>query len=174
MDMRCPRCGHLAEIAGHEDGRAYYACGGCKRIWPSPITPMALRPPTGRPPVRVLVADDSESMVQLVGMWLEEEQCEVLRALSGRQALDLASARQPDVAFLDIIMPPPDGFRVCETLKARAPTEVILMTGVPAPDTSRRATDLEVITLLRKPFTREEAVAALTAARIRAGRHHVS
>ena len=168
--MRCPRCGEATEIAGHEDGRAFYACRQCKRIWPSPIVPLASRLTIGRPSARVLVADDSEAMVQLLSMWLEEENCEVLRALSGRQALDLAAAQQPDIAFLDIVMPPPDGFRVCEALKQRAHTEVILMTGIASVDTPRRATDLDVIALLRKPFTHDEALAAYTAALARAAR----
>ena len=170
MDTRCPRCGEATEIAGHEDGRAFYVCGHCRRVWPSLIVPARSALTAGRPMARVLVADDSEAMVQLLGMWLEEEHCEVLRALSGRQALDLAATLQPDIAFLDIVMPPPDGFKVCEALKQHARTEVILMTGVASRDTPRRASDLDVITLLRKPFTHDEALAAYTAALARAAR----
>jgi CheY-like chemotaxis protein len=163
MDMRCPRCGGPTEIAGHEDAREFHACLICGRVWPAALVPLAAHVSLGLPAARVLVADDSEAMVQLLGMWLEEENCEVLRALSGREALDLASGRQPEIAFLDIYMPPPDGYGVCEVLKSRAPTEVILMTGVSAPDV-RRANDLDALMLLRKPFTRDDAIAAYAAA----------
>jgi CheY-like chemotaxis protein len=166
MDMRCPRCGGATEIAGHEDGRVFYVCSGCSRVWPLPLTSRFSHLQVALPPTRVLLADDDEPMVQLVGMWLEDENCEVLRALSGREALDLASAYQPEIAFVDVFMPPPDGYRVCERLKRRAPTEVVLMTGVSMPDL-QRAVDVDALMLLRKPFTHEDAVAALAAARRR-------
>lgn len=166
MDMRCPRCGGATEIAGHEDGRAFYVCESCSRVWPLPLTPRTSSLPFALPPTRVLLADDDEPMVQLVGMWLEDENCEVLRALSGHEALDLASVYDPEIAFVDIFMPPPDGYRVCEALKTRAPTEVVLMTGVSTPD-MQRAADVDAVMLLRKPFTHEDAVAALVAARRR-------
>lgn len=166
MDMRCPRCGVPAEFVGQEDGRVYYSCAACKRVWPSPLVPPDSRVP-GEPFARVLVADDSESTVQLLAIWFEEENCEVLPALSGREALDLAATRQPDIAFLDLFMPPPDGLKVCAALKRLADTEVVLMTGISSRETPEGVTDADIVALLRKPFTREEALSALRAARER-------
>jgi len=165
MDIRCPRCGAPADAAGHEDGRAYFACPQCQRVFSAPLASFIPHPgPPGTLATRVMVVDDSDDMVHLMRMWLEEEGCEVFTALSGRDALDVAATYYPDVVFLDLIMPPPDGFRVCHELKTRLAPEVILMTGVSNPEARRRAAELGVVALLEKPFTRESAMAAFTTA----------
>ena len=162
MDICCPRCGALAEAAGHEDGRAYFSCVRCRRVWSTPLTSLARSsgPPSQTFTPRVLVVDDSEQMVGLLAMWLEDEGCEVATALSGHEALDAAATYYPDIVFLDLVLPPPDGFQVFEGLKQCLAPEVILMTGVSSPDIARRAARLGAVAMLHKPFTREAAIAA--------------
>jgi DNA-binding response OmpR family regulator len=163
MDICCPRCGTLSEPAGHEDGRAYFACPRCRRVWSAPLSAFAALSQT--PAItRVMVVDDSEQMVGLLAMWLSDEGCDVVTALSGIEALDVAATYYPDIVFLDVVMPPPDGFRVCEALRQRLAPEVILMTGVSNPRTRLRAAELGVVSLLQKPFTQEAALAAYAAA----------
>lgn len=164
MDICCPRCGGPAEEAGHEDGRGYFACARCRRVWSAPLALLAPTPRAAGSVTRVMVVDDSEQMVGLLAMWLEDEGCDVVTALSGIEALDVAAAYYPDIVFLDLIMPPPDGFQVCRALKQRLAPEVILMTGVSRPDARMRGADLGVVALLQKPFTREAAIAAYTTA----------
>jgi CheY-like chemotaxis protein len=165
MNICCPRCGTLAEAAGHEDGRAYFACPQCQRVFSAELASFARPPGTpGTVPTRVLVVDDSDEMVRLVRMWLEDEGCEVFTALSGRDALDVAATYYPDVVFLDLIMPHPDGFYVCQALKQRLRPEVILMTGVATAEARRRASELGVVALLEKPFSHAAAVAAYNTA----------
>lgn len=161
MDIHCPRCGLPAEAAGHEDGRAFFACSRCQRVFSAPLASFIPHAgPAGALATRVLVVDDADAMVHLLRMWLEDEGCEVFTAVSGRDALDLAATYYPDVVFVDLVMPPPDGFRVCHELKTRLAPEIILMTGVSNPDSRRRAAELGVVALLEKPFTREAAMAA--------------
>ena len=135
----------------------------CGRIWAIALASL-MRRPADRWTPRVLVVDDSPEMVQLLAAWLEEEACEVVTALSGRQALDAAAEFYPDIVFLDVVLPPPDGFQVCEALKQRLAPEVILMTGVANPLAARRGADLGVVALLQKPFTHEAAMAAFSTA----------
>ncbi|HXT28036.1 MAG TPA: response regulator, partial [Vicinamibacterales bacterium] len=49
------------------------------------------------PRTRVLVVDDSDQLVGLVGMWLEDEGYDVITATSGSQALENSSIHHPDV-----------------------------------------------------------------------------
>jgi len=166
MNICCPRCGAPAEVAGHEDGRGYFACSQCQRVFSAELAtlaPRAERTP-GTLATRVMVVDDSEAMVGLLRMWLEDEGCEVFTALSGRDALDLAATYYPDVVFLDLIMPHLDGFHVCSALRQRLAPEVILMTGVSNPEAKRRGSEMGVVALLEKPFTREAAIAAYNTA----------
>lgn len=164
-DTRCPRCGGPAEPAGHEDARAFFQCTLCSRVWATHLSALAARQSrdqSGAP--RVLVADDSPEMLGLMSAWLEDEGCVVATAGSGREALDAAAVYYPDVAFVDLVLPPPDGFSLCEALKARLAPEVVLMTGMSNPDNARRAAELGVVALLRKPFEREAVLNALSTA----------
>ena len=164
MDISCPRCGGLAEPAGHEDARAFFQCPTCRRVWATHISAIA-NPGTesARPAPRVLVADDSPEMLGLLSAWFEDEGCVVIAVGSGREAIDAAIAYRPDVAFLDVVLPPPDGFQVCEMLTRRLGRAVVLMTGMSNPD-SERAAEVGAVLMLQKPFAREVIVDALTLA----------
>lgn len=165
QDTRCPRCGGLAEPAGHEDARAFFQCRACPRVWATHLSAMAAQRGAdhGSAP-RVLIADDSPEMLGLMSAWLEDEGCVVVPTASGREALDAASVYYPDVAFIDLVLPPPDGFAVAEALKARLAPEIVLMTGMPGRGQEHRAAELGAVALLRKPFTREDVTGALTTA----------
>jgi DNA-binding response OmpR family regulator len=158
---KCPRCGAEAVFVGYEDARTFYQCEKCKRVW----TTMAMPSPSGGPPVRVLVVDDSDLLVGLIASWLEDAGYAVLTASTGREGLDLAAIHQPEVVLLDLIMPQLDGFETCGKLKRLVPPpEIILMTGVSDPRQLHRAMDLCAATLLRKPLEAETLVAAVASA----------
>jgi CheY-like chemotaxis protein len=66
-------------------------------------------------PVRqILVVDDEPEMLQLLGRMLisTEQDYQIIRASTGRQALELLRERRPDVMILDLVMPEVDGFQV--------------------------------------------------------------
>jgi CheY-like chemotaxis protein len=163
MNICCPRCGGLAEPAGHEDARAFFQCPTCARVWATHISASATHNLPASMAPRVLVADDSSEMLGLLTAWLEDEGCEVVAASSGREAIDAADAYKPALAFVDIVLPPPDGFHVTEVLTRQRGLAVVLMTGMSSPDT-RRVEEVGALQLLRKPFAREALVDALTLA----------
>lgn len=164
-DTRCPRCGGPAEPVGHEDARAFFQCSTCARVWATHLSAIAARRVGGEISApRVLVADDSPEMLGLMSAWLEDEGCVVATAGSGREALDAAAVYYPDVAFVDLVLPPPDGFAICQALKGRLAPEVVLMTGMSHPDHARRAAEMGVVALLLKPLTREAVIGALNTA----------
>ena len=164
MDISCPRCGGLAEPAGHEDARAFFPCPTCARVWATHISALADRGSApAQPAPRVLIADDSPEMLGLLTAWVEDEGCMVIAVSSGREAIDAAIAHKPDVAFIDLVLPPPDGFHVCEVFTRRLGLATVLMTGVSHPDRSR-VEEVGAVLLLQKPFPREAVVDALTLA----------
>ena len=89
----------------------------------------------------VLVADDDPDILALVRFRLERDGYEVLSALDGETALDLALARTPDLALLDMMMPRLDGYEVTRRLRKHEPTTtipIILLTArVQEPDVER-------------------------------------
>ncbi|MDB5408865.1 MAG: PleD family two-component system response regulator [Rhodospirillales bacterium] len=67
---------------------------------------------------RILVVDDVEINVKLLGAKLASEYFDVLTASSGAGALRVCEAELPDLVLLDVMMPEMDGFEVCRRLKA--------------------------------------------------------
>ena len=65
----------------------------------------------------VLIAEDHRDLAELLKEALDPLDVEVRLALDGAQALQLATARMPDLAVLDIGLPVVDGYEVCRRLR---------------------------------------------------------
>ena len=82
---------------------------------------------------RILVVDDVEPNVRLLEAKLTLEYYEVLTAMDGASALEIAAAERPDIILLDVMMPGMDGFETCRRLKADPVTRhipVVLVTAL--------------------------------------------
>ena len=76
-------------------------------------------------PADILVVDDTPANVKLVGDLLAVKGYAVTTAADGQRALELLRARKFDLVLLDVMMPGPDGFEVCERLRADGATRDI-------------------------------------------------
>src|SRR5712692_1195616 len=93
---------------------------------------------------RILVVDDVDINVKLLGAKLASEYFDVLTAYDGAAALRLCAAEQPDLVLLDVMMPEMDGFEVCRRLKADPATSHIPVVMVTAlSDAADRLAGLE-------------------------------
>ncbi len=72
---------------------------------------------TPRRPPRVLVADDEQTLRDLLALNLEAAGFEVVVADDGQQALELVRRFPPDVVVLDVMMPNLDGLGVVQALR---------------------------------------------------------
>ncbi|NJC42671.1 two-component system cell cycle response regulator [Brevundimonas alba] len=82
---------------------------------------------------RILVVDDVEPNVRLLEAKLTLEYYEVLTAMDGATALEIAAEERPDIILLDVMMPGMDGFETCRRLKADPVTRhipVVLVTAL--------------------------------------------
>lgn len=69
---------------------------------------------------KVLIADDEAYIRLLIEQTLEEFEdrgVEVLTANDGAEALQVIQAEQPDLVFLDVMMPKMNGYEVCKAVK---------------------------------------------------------
>jgi len=66
---------------------------------------------------RILVADDELDIVETIKCILEAKGHDVLEANDGMAALEQARNGNPDIIFLDVMMPKLDGYKVCRMLK---------------------------------------------------------
>jgi two-component system, NarL family, response regulator DesR len=91
--------------------------------------------------IRLLLADDEDlirgALAALLG--LEVDLNVVAEASTSTDAVRLARAHRPDIAVLDLEMPPADGLRAAEQIRAELPTRIILVTRHARPGVLRRA-----------------------------------
>ena len=79
----------------------------------------------------ILIADDDEDIIKLIELNLRLEDYQVLSALDGEEALEVARERKPHLVILDVMMPKMDGFEVCERLRVEPRTKntsIIMLT----------------------------------------------
>lgn len=114
-----------------------------------------------RDPV-ILVVDDQEANIRLVGTVLTQAGFEVVPALGGRQALARATAAVPDLVLLDMLMPDVDGFEVARQLRADAATAhvpIIFLTAATEREHLVHAFEAGAVDYVTKPFVAEELLA---------------
>ena len=74
---------------------------------------------------RVLIVDDSETIVTFLRMILESEKYDVDTAADGAEGLAKAHQSLPDLIITDSIMPGMDGFALLHALRADPATEAV-------------------------------------------------
>jgi response regulator NasT len=117
--------------------------------------------------MRILIADD-ESIIRLgLKAMLVEMGHEVVTAVNGREALDIARHHQPELAILDIKMPFTNGLQVAETLSRTQPMPILILTAFSEQDLIEEASSLPIHGYLIKPIKSEEVAAAIAVARKR-------
>lgn len=114
----------------------------------------------------LLIADDDADLGRLIGLSVRVlwPNCTIDTAGDGVTALRRAAARVPDLAILDVMMPPPDGLAVCRRLRQDHPRLPILL--LTARDTTLdevRGLDSGADDYLTKPFDHLKLLAHLRA-----------
>jgi two-component system, NarL family, response regulator DesR len=91
--------------------------------------------------IRLLLADDEELVRGALAalLELEEDLAVVAEAATTTDAVRLAGQLRPDIAVLDLEMPPADGLVAAEQIRAERPTRIILVTRHARPGVLRRA-----------------------------------
>ena len=67
--------------------------------------------------LKILVVDDSKTIRRTAETLLTKEGCQVFTAIDGFDALSKIADHQPDLIFVDIMMPRLDGYETCSLIK---------------------------------------------------------
>ena len=116
-------------------------------------------------PLRILVVDDSSTIRRSAESMLTAEGYEVVTAENGFEALSKVARHNPDLIFVDIMMPRLDGYQTCAIIKNNAQyrsTPVVMLTSKDGLFDQARGRVVGSDLYLTKPFTREELLAAVT------------
>ncbi|TVR50473.1 MAG: hybrid sensor histidine kinase/response regulator [Puniceicoccaceae bacterium] len=135
---------------------------------PPPVTPGLSEdfelPFDASRPSRVLIVDDEPVNLAALRRILKNTPYEILEARSGRECIELATEKRPDLILLDVVMPDLDGVSVCRTLRERKETNAIPVIFVTATDSREgRLQGLEAgaVDYLGKPVDPEETLAKI-------------
>ena len=115
---------------------------------------------------KVMVIDDSNTIRRSAEIFLKSAGCEVILAEDGFDALSKIADQQPQIIFVDIMMPRLDGYQTCALVKRNArfkSTPVIMLSskdGLFDRARSRMAGSDEYLT---KPFTQDTLIDAINA-----------
>lgn len=109
---------------------------------------------------RILIVDDEPDMLGMLRLVLGKGcDCEVVSALSGKEALQLLAEVQPAVVVSDIKMPDLDGLSLLQRIREYDPAvSVVMMTGYGTIDMAVRALKDGAYDFLEKPFDRDNIV----------------
>jgi len=115
-------------------------------------------------PVRVLVIDDSNTIRRSAELYLRQAGCEVILAEDGFDALVKITDHQPQVIFVDIMMPRLDGYQTCALIKRHpkfASTPVIMLSSKDGLFDRARGRLAGSDLYITKPFTRDGLLKAV-------------
>ncbi len=118
--------------------------------------------PAPAPPA-VLVVDDEPQIRHAVRHVLEELGATVYEAATGRDALDTAAARGPDLIVLDLGLPDMDGATVTRELRAWSPAPILVLSARHSEQEKIRLLDAGADDYLTKPFGPGELAARVRA-----------
>ena len=111
--------------------------------------------------MKILIADDEESIIEVVKIYLEKEGYSVLTALDGDTALELEIAEKPDLLILDIMLPKMSGLELCRAIEREVP--VIFLTAKTSEEDKIAGFALGADDYITKPFSPRELIARVKA-----------
>lgn len=113
---------------------------------------------------KVLLVDDSNTVLLLHRMMLKDVGCELIIAHNGKEAVEKAAAEVPDIIFMDVVMPEMNGFDACRAIRARSETKdipILMVTTRGEPVNVQAGYEAGCNEYITKPFDSVELMAKL-------------
>ncbi len=111
---------------------------------------------------KILIADDEPRFCESLRLLLDGHGYDIHTSTSGREAQDLLSRLQFDLALLDLAIPDVDGLQLMDYINLHCPaTYVVVVTGNSSPDAAVSALRKGAYDYIRKPFAYEELLTTI-------------
>ena len=114
--------------------------------------------------LRVMVIDDSKTIRRTAETLLKREGADVVTATDGFEALAKIADQQPQIIFVDIMMPRLDGYQTCALIKNNQlfkSTPVIMLSSKDGLFDKARGRMVGSEDYLTKPFTKDQLLTAV-------------
>jgi len=116
--------------------------------------------------IKVVVIDDSKTIRRTAETLLKKAGCEVITATDGFESLSKVMEHQPNIIFVDIMMPRLDGYQTCALIKnnqAFKKTPIVMLSSKDGLFERARSRIVGAEHYMTKPFTREELLNTIKA-----------
>ncbi|WP_456368898.1 response regulator [Geoglobus sp.] len=110
---------------------------------------------------KILVVEDDPAVLEVIRMMLNGNECQVLTARNGKEAVDLYRFAKPDIVLMDVEMPVMDGVQATKEILKLDPNAKII--GVTA-FSKTKGKDLlaaGALEMIEKPFTRRKILGTI-------------
>ncbi|BAK98152.1 OmpR family two-component response regulator [Oscillibacter valericigenes Sjm18-20] len=112
---------------------------------------------------RVLVVDDEYEIADLIEVYLQNENYEVFKFYSAKEALACIEATELDLAILDIMLPDISGFTLCQKIREQHTYPIIMLTAKDEETDKITGLTLGADDYITKPFRPLEMIARVKA-----------
>ncbi len=101
---------------------------------------------------RILIIEDSKLSRMAIGSCIPEGNYLVFEAQDGAEGIDLFKDTNPDMTFLDVVMPNIDGFETLRRLKGLdGRAKIVMLTADSNPKAVERALSYGALLVINKP-----------------------
>lgn len=112
---------------------------------------------------KILVVDDDVNICELLRLYIEKDDYQVVIANDGEQAVELFNREQPDLVLLDIMLPKMDGWQVCKEIRKTSNRPIIMLTAKGELFDKILGLELGADDYIIKPFEAKEVIARIHA-----------
>lgn len=106
---------------------------------------------------KIVIADDDDDVRRLLALAVRSFGHQTLEAIDGDDAVNQVMEHQPDVVFLDVLMPKLNGFDALARLRALGFSgKIVIITALTATNAAQLDAGEQPDAMLAKPFRRQE------------------
>jgi two-component system OmpR family response regulator len=112
---------------------------------------------------RILIVEDDRNLLDTLKYNLRKEGYEVVTAIDGAEALDVARREKPALIILDIMLPKMSGFEVCRILRKNMTVPILMLTAKAEETDKIVGLEIGADDYMTKPFSLRELLARVRA-----------
>ena len=112
---------------------------------------------------KIMIVEDDRNLLDALKYNLRKEGYDIVTAVDGAEALEIARRERPDLIILDIMLPKVSGFEVCRILRKEIIVPILMLTA--KADETDKIVGLEIGAddYVTKPFSMRELLARIRA-----------
>jgi DNA-binding response OmpR family regulator len=110
---------------------------------------------------KVLVVDDDNDTAELLRIFLEPKNFEVIMANSGDEGIELVRSAMPDIMVIDLLNPGTEGLKILRTVRQFSSIPILILSAVNKPNIAAQALDDGADDFLIKPMNSSVFIASI-------------